>query len=158
MRDFGVRFDRFFGDLQLNGFDAPRLTNGGGNAFDGNRSGFCNCRDGLGITFCFVDDGLFFAFRACNEGLAFTRCNVDLFLPTAFRRCNQGPLAPFRCNLLLHGMKNFGGRRQIFDFITKHFHAPIEGRLINRLHDLRVDDVSLFERFVELQFADDGAQ
>ena len=49
-------------------------------------------------------------------------------------------------------------RRQVLDLVAQHLDAPVRRRLVERLHDLRVDDVALLEGLVELHLADHAAQ
>ena len=105
-----------------------------------------------------VDDGLLFAFGAGNEGLALAGGDVDLLLAPAFRGGDQGALFALGGDLLLHGVQDFLGWRQVLDLVAQHLDTPVQGGLVDGLHHLGVDDVALFKGLVEFQLANDGAQ
>ena len=79
-------------------------------------------------------------------------------MAAAFGGGNQGALFTLRSDLLLHGVQDFFGRGQVFDFVTQHFHAPIQSGFVNGLHHLGVDDVAFFKGFIQLQLTDYRAQ
>ena len=79
-------------------------------------------------------------------------------MPAAFRGSDQGTLFAFRRDLLLHRVQDFLGRRQVLDFIAQHFDTPVQGRFVNRLNHLGVDDVAFLKGLVKFEFADHRAQ
>ena len=76
---------------------------------------------------------------------------VDLLELAAFGCGDDGALFALGRDLLLHGLQDDGGRRQVLDLVAEHLDAPVEGRLVNRGDDGLVDEIALLEGLVELR-------
>ena len=72
----------------------------------------------------------------------------------AFGGGDQRALLALGGDLRLHRMQDLRRRRQVLDLVAQHLHAPVQRRLVERVHDLGVDDVALLEGPVELHLAD----
>ena len=81
-----------------------------------------------------------------------------MFLLAAFRGGNHGALFALSGNLLLHGLQNHSGRRQVFDFVTQYLHAPVQSRFINGAYHRTVDEITFFERFIEFHLTDHASE
>lgn len=148
----------FSATLQVDGVHAAFGLRGGGNAAKG--LGRCRGKGERGgrLAFGLVDLGLLFTLGLGDGGLAGAGGEVDLLELAAFGCGDDGALFALGRDLLLHGLQDDGGRRQVLDLVAEHLDAPVEGRLVNRGDDGLVDEIALLEGLVELHPADDGAK
>ena len=72
--------------------------------------------------------------------------------------CYHGALFALGRDLLLHGLQNHRGGRQILDFVTQHFDAPVKSRFVDRRNDGLVDKVALFKGLVQFHAAHDASE
>ena len=106
----------------------------------------------------FVDFGLLFALGLSNGRFLSAGRQIDLFELATFGSRYHGALFALGGDLLLHGLQDDRGRRQILDLVAKNLHAPVESGFVNGRHHGLVDEIAFLEGLVELHTAHDAAK
>ena len=150
----GKRIHVLFGHLKIGRLIPARAIQRLRHSADRTGSRFRNQLDTCRLALRAVDRRGLVAFGLENRSLFLAVCQVDFFLALTFRLGDQRALLALRGNLRLHRAQNRFRRRQIFDFIAQHFHAPGAPRLVQHRNHLSINLVTTFESLVEFHFAD----